>query len=138
VNWNPTNAFRNGDWWDFTDWGFGNTAFSTNLDVQCVCVGNGWQRQIKLEAKFDETYSSQSVKNHEQDHINIAERIINDAKPEFEALEHVTFPTYDKCVASIGEASDLLNKVIKRMAGPQNNVEPWYQQFLRWLFGLGE
>lgn len=129
VNLHPLNCA----WWDFTCWYYGDTAFSTKLDVKCVCVGNGFQRRVALTAKFDVTYVPSAL-SHEQEHIGIAETALSSAAPQFDALEKVTFPTLEACKKAIGEVGNLLNQVISKMNSAQNAPEPWILRTLRKIF----
>ena len=118
-----------------TNWGFGRTDFSEKLEVHCVSVEcGGWQRRITLSAKFAIFYSSDSTLQHEQEHVDIAETILKNSKPQFEALEKVTYVSKAACEAAIPEVGQLLNQVIQSMAAPETAPEPPWQRWLQKIF----
>jgi RHS repeat-associated protein len=121
-------------WWDFTNWGFGRTDFYEHMDVRCVSVGcGGWQRRITLSAKFAVFYSSSSSLHHEQEHVDIAERILKNSAPQFEALERVTYRTKADCIAAIPQAYQLVNQINQSVSNAEMGPEP---PWLRWLMKI--
>ena len=82
LRFSETWTHRTVPWWDFNDWGYGNTAASVHLDVDCVQVGDCvWQRRIKLSVHFDVEYGYFSS-SREKEHIDIAKNFLKGSAPQ--------------------------------------------------------
>ncbi len=127
---------RSGEpWWDPTEWGRDYTALSTQLDINCVRVGNcAWQPRIKLSVRFAVTHDHDPVGYfHEKEHIGAMKYLFKKSEPYFGFLERKTYKTKEVCEAAAKhQAQQMLDLVWEAMSNPNNRVD-WLDR-LRFFF----